>query len=1497
MDIQEVGKSSKVKTKKYLFLLIYSLIINYANAETLKVDFNGTAAEWASTISETEDGFQSYSGIHEHPDTMGMQTYSAFDATISVSPSWASGASDSVMQLLSREDLYTYSTNTVDMPNLVYDWIGTDIRQVGDPLTLTISGLPAGTYNWLSYHHDMKDQRATFNVTVNDANGSFTSDEISISNTRDQGVNSLEAVSKYETVVVSDGINPISLIFHNTFPSADYYTMFVMNGFEISDGEEPWQSDAPLRRPISPEQPMWLVHIDTWNYADPQKIIDLIPMDIRPYVVMNISLSISHDEETSQFQVAEYGYEIAKSWLRTCAQNRMWAMVQPSSGGYSQFSDYDLSVYEEFFREYPNMIGFNYCEQFWGYDSWSDPLSAPWTDRIEHFANLLELSNRYGGYLVVSWCGNQWSPSINPIAMLKRIASFESASRQYPENYILLEKYTQQSYISDMESICLGAYLSGYSGQYGIRYDDTGWTDANGDHGNFTMATGGAPHLEHIMLTGMTVVDAPELIWTQCFREINSGSAGSGYTMRRWGTFPQFDNVSVDIFRKIIDGTVRIPSRQEVIDRTKFVVINDVNGGSNDDKYSSPETLFEGLYRMDGDGNYENNKTFFKKTGRYPTIPTAYKLNSNDPLANSFQNKVYRSGYSSRWPTISSKVSEFNSLFPEEYTGDIYAGRHENAWVVYNPYKTNQIATGSIPFKYNTCEGIDLSFSQYTSGIIKEYSDYVAIYLQNYDNVLDTGLKTDTITIHGSSSEPTYSWHDRASHQSSSVTKSWSNGVFVLTVRHNGPLDITINCSGTASERLTEYTPAVLATPARPLSYTGPLQYEGECFDYKYISGIVKGGNNSPVRNYTGQGYLRFGTNSSAAVRDNVRVLESGVYRLETRYAVTGSDINSIDLYVNGTLVTTPIFTQTPALSDWNVNVQYVNLNSGTNTIEFRARNYGAELIYFDNIVVAPTEYSGNGIVIQENRVGFASVDGIVGTAYSGYTGDGYLDTEDVLNAGVNWEIDFDTSITRSFTFFYACPEDRTADLLVNGNTIVADIEFPATSSWSDWNFVTVYARASSGVSSVRLESNSISGLPNLDYIEVTGIYALEAPDVPIGLAASALPFTGQIDLSWEASFGATSYNVKYSTEDSGPYITLGNTTETNFTDSGLPELTTYYYVVSAVNSAGESIDSSQVNATTSNYIAPDAPLSLIVTAETGQISLSWEENLESDFASYNVYRSMTSGNYTTIIAEELETNSFVDSNVFNSTTYYYVITAVDSAGNESEFSNAASETVTDGGIVLLNGIDFESGFGDWMNIIANDTHDWTLNSGETTTPTTGPLAGADGSTWYAYLETSPGGANKAGNTAIIESPEISGVKRSLSFDFHMYGIETGSLYVDVFDEVWHNSVWSISGQQQTSSDDAYTSAIVNLFDYTGLIKLRIRAVASGGSRGDIAIDNIVVTGDSLYGDFDGDNVVDISDLASFAGYWLQENLELDLNGNDIVDIFEFSELSGNWNE
>jgi hypothetical protein len=721
------------------------------------------------------------------------------------------------------------------------------------------------------------------------------------------------------------------------------------------------QSTTPLRRSISPSSPMWLIHIDTWNYPDPQKIIDLIPKDIRPYVVMNISLSISHDATTFRFKVAEYGYEIAKSWLKVCAQNQMWATVQVASGGMHQsaFSESDLSTYEEFFRDYPNFIGFNYAEQFWGFDEApADPTSAAWTDRINHFADLLKLSNKYGGYLIVSWCGNQWGPNLNPIGMLKQNSSFAEACRKYTKNYILCEKYTQQSYISDVESTCLGAYLSGYSGQYGIRYDNTGWTDASGNDSLFTLATAGALHLEHVMLTGQTVIDGPEIIWINCFKESNKSTTTDSYTRRNWATYAHFDNVMVEIFRKILDGTVRIPTRKEVIDRTKFVIINDVSSGTSDSIYSSPKSLFQGLYRMDGDGNLSGNKTPFKKTGRYPTIPTVYKL--ADTKAQSFAVQVNKSNYAKRWPTIAAKVNEFDTIFPKEYTGNLYVGRNENGWVTYNPYKVDTVAYARIPFKYNTCDSMALAYSQYTAGVVKEYADKVTFFLSNYDDEVKTGLKSDTIWIYGSSSEPTWSYVEKGNHQASTITENWSNSLFYLAIAHNGAVDITVNCSGAATGRLTTYTTATLTAPSQPALYTGARQYEAECFDYKNVASVVTGGYSGDIRKYTGQGYIKFGTDESASIRDTVNALKTGVYQLKIRYMAPKGDVNNVDLYVNGSKVSTPAFVNTD--STWTVNVQTITLNAGDNSIVLQANAAGANNIIFDNILIT----QGNSTAIYD---------------------------------------------------------------------------------------------------------------------------------------------------------------------------------------------------------------------------------------------------------------------------------------------------------------------------------------------------------------------------------------------------------------------------------------------------------------------------------------------------------------------------------------------------
>ena len=98
---------------------------------------------------------------------------------------------------------------------------------------------------------------------------------------------------------------------------------------------------------------------------------------------------------------------------------------------------------------------------------------------------------------------------------------------------------------------------------------------------------------------------------------------------------------------------------------------------------------------------------------------------------------------------------------------------------------------------------------------------------------------------------------------------------------------------------------------------------------------------------------------------------------------------------------------------------------------------------------------------------------------------------------------------------------------------------------------------------------------------------ALTAPQVAALAAPPAAPASfsatrgdAQASLGWASVSGAVSYNVKRALIFGGPYAFVTNTTATSFTDTGLTNGTTYYYVVTALNTVTESINSTEAIAT-----------------------------------------------------------------------------------------------------------------------------------------------------------------------------------------------------------------------------------------------------------------------------------------------------------------------------
>ena len=756
---------------------------------------------------------------------------------------------------------------------------------------------------------------------------------------------------------------------------------------------------AQSRRPIDNRHPMWMIHVDVWNEADPQKIIDLVPEDIKPYVCMNLSLSCQYDKDLKIYKMPQDAIQTYRSWASVCCKNNLWFTCQPASGGHTHLqddayhADASFAIMESFFKDYKNFLGWNYAEQFWGFGEPNDASSSTDSDRIKFFARLVPMHQKYGGFLTISFCGNIWSHGLNPVAMLKRNAELLQASKDYPEAILWLYKYTTSSCFYNNESVSFGPFVAGLAKNYGVRYDNCGWNGAldailGEKHGKkYPVAAGIGTVMEQTCQNGGAVWDGPELIWTEDFQNLANTKVGE-YTKRNWGTFPGFRNIWIDMFRKIIDGTIHIPSRDEVLARTKVVMKNDLSVGQDNTSlkihaYAAPIDLYHDLYWQDdpfnarvsnegGIGNIagygNNNYLYFKKTGRYATIPIVIDM-FDDKAKNAGITVINRSDYNANH---SNKVSIFNQAYPDAIIseGDLFVARHKNALVCYYPfsdrkkesngaYKTTSYA--KVPLKYNTCTSMDLTFGVFSSAHTKEYSDHIDFYMNNFRaDIGNDGVKTDVIKINGASAKPSYTVVSNRCN--ATITENWSGGVYTCTVTHCGPLDLRINCAGSNSRSslaMVDDTPldaSSIATPNAEDLKMQPLVIEGEDFDYKSVASCVTDAYGSSYRNVLGQaamGFQDMGTNTAATLRNKTAINNSGEYKIGVKYMSLAA--SNITVIVNDKEYTVPIDKTANDITDadaWKTAEITAELRKGQNDVVIS--NAGGKRLMVDNVTFTP---------------------------------------------------------------------------------------------------------------------------------------------------------------------------------------------------------------------------------------------------------------------------------------------------------------------------------------------------------------------------------------------------------------------------------------------------------------------------------------------------------------------------------------------------------------
>ncbi len=275
--------------------------------------------------------------------------------------------------------------------------------------------------------------------------------------------------------------------------------------------------------------------------------------------------------------------------------------------------------------------------------------------------------------------------------------------------------------------------------------------------------------------------------------------------------------------------------------------------------------------------------------------------------------------------------------------------------------------------------------------------------------------------------------------------------------------------------------------------------------------------------------------------------------------------------------------------------------------------------------------------------------------------------------------------------FYWTAAGKRVFNVSINGTSVLTNFDIYALVGANKALVEQFTATANSSGQIVIAYTNGTADQPKASGIEIrsaSGGTCSAVPSAPAGLTATASS-SSVIGLSWStvappANCTISSYKL-YGSTTSGFTPGTGNllttTTGTTYSNTGLTASTTYYYVVEAVDADGASTASTQASAKTaaaSCNAVPSAPTGLTATASSSTaIGLSWSAvtpPANCTISSYTVYGG-TTANPTTVIASGVTGTTYSNTGLTASTTYYYLVKAVDGDGTSAASTQATATT------------------------------------------------------------------------------------------------------------------------------------------------------------------------------------------------------------------------------
>ncbi|WP_347838399.1 pectate lyase [uncultured Draconibacterium sp.] len=252
---------------------------------------------------------------------------------------------------------------------------------------------------------------------------------------------------------------------------------------------------------------------------------------------------------------------------------------------------------------------------------------------------------------------------------------------------------------------------------------------------------------------------------------------------------------------------------------------------------------------------------------------------------------------------------------------------------------------------------------------------------------------------------------------------------------------------------------------------------------------------------HSGRGAVDTRNEKGSYVEVTYKATNTGMHRVSVRYTHIKIDPRPGELLVNGKKVAKLKLKQSEALPAWKTESVEVELQKGMNTIRLAAINDGG-LPNTDYIKVTDLHKIPEGR-IPRVKVLEAEDGKYTGkedhhscweyiaqnqAAHSGFTGEGYVDTENKVGSYI--QVEFNAPEAGQYNlgirYVHGKPDIRPAELRVNGKVVNPSVSFMPTSAWTDWTTVIVPVELNAGSNIVRLTALGKQGLVNTDHFSLS---------------------------------------------------------------------------------------------------------------------------------------------------------------------------------------------------------------------------------------------------------------------------------------------------------------------------------------------------------------------------------------------------------------------------